>query len=118
MARRHKTMAETEKQWPTLFQFLAGWLHEDWPVFSGTPEGAIDDAIHETALEIRRTVAKEWRDWNRRYASVADPRRIVNDGFGVNVRFKRPIDAHKFMELVYEKLLDSIKDETQTWKNK
>ncbi len=115
MARRHKIRAETEKQWPALYQFLACWLHQDWPVFSGTPEAAIDDAIRETILERRRVVAKEWRAWNKRYASVADPRPIVNDGFGVNVFFKRPYEAHRFMELVYEKLIKSIEDETQHW---
>ena len=107
---------EAEERWPTLKNFLGCYLHQDWPVDDGSPEAAIDHAISDHSLEDRRLVAKEWRDWNGKVGSKTDPRRQVNDGFGVNLFFKKPQEARAFMNLVYDKLVSSIKADTETWK--
>lgn len=106
-----------EERWPTLYQFLAGYCHQDWSDFHGTPEGAIDAAIADYSLERQRTVLREWRDWNVAEGSHHDPRAAVNEGLGVNVMFYEPVDARDFMNMVYDKLIVSVRSETEAkWK--
>ena len=115
MNRRYQFRKEADKHWPALTSFLTCYLHQDWDLESATPEAAVDLAISDHHLESRQQVAREWRAWQRRYGTVADVRDIVIDGFGVNVWFKKPHEAGDFMQMVYEKLIASIKAETDTW---
>lgn len=108
---------EAEERWPTLLQFLAGYCHEDWDIFHGTPEGAVDAAITDYPLADRQQVLREWRDWNSTQGVEYDPRDAVNDGLGVNVLFKEPEAARKFMNTVYDKVIVSVRNETsKDWK--
>ena len=102
-----------EERWPTLYQFLAAYCHEDLRDFHGTPEGAVDAAVADYSLEMRQTVLREWRDWNIAEGSKNDPRLAVNDGLGVNVMFYQPVDARDFMNVVYNKLIVSVRSETE-----
>lgn len=116
MGLSHKLRREAEETWPNLKQFLESYLHQDFVIDDGTPEAAVDHAIAENSLERRKLVAKEWWDWNSRVGSKADPRRHVNDGLCVYVFFKKADDARHFMNMVYGKLIVSIRRETRGWK--
>jgi len=108
---------ETEERWPTLYQFLAGYLHQDWGIDHGSPAGAVDAAIVDYPLSRRQQLLREWRIWNGDKGAAFDPRLAVNEGLGVNVHFEEPADARQFMNMVYEKLIASVRSETsKDWK--
>ena len=108
---------EAEERWPTLYQLLAAYCHEDLGICHGSPEGAVDAAIADYPLGTRQTVLREWRDWNSNVGSKYDPRAAVNDGLGVNVFFEQPEDARVFMNMIYDKLITSVRRETgDGWK--
>jgi hypothetical protein len=108
---------EALERWPSLVQFLGGYLHQDWPEKSGAIERAIDVAIAGWDLEGRQLVLKEWRDWNNVRGCRTDIAASVNDGLGVEVHFATEVAARQFMNLVYDKLIVSVRSETEgTWK--
>jgi hypothetical protein len=107
----YRLRGETEERWPALYQFLACYCHDDWPVLHGALDRAIDAAIAGTHLEGRKQVAREWWDWNATGGVAKDLRTIVNRGFSVNQHFRQPIDAQRFMNMVYDKLILSIRAE-------
>ena len=77
---------------------------------------AVDDAIGDFSLKERKRVAQEWWDWNSRIGSRSDPRRPINEGLGVNVHFETPLAARQFMNLIYDKVIVSIRAEDKGWK--
>jgi hypothetical protein len=102
---------EAEERWPNLFQFLAGYLHQDWPELSGAPDKAVDQAIADWDLAGRQRVLTEWRDWNNARGCRADVAAHVNEGLGVEVYFASELAARQFMNMVYEKLVVSVRAE-------
>lgn len=116
MGKARKLRIEAEETWPNLQQFLECYLHQDFVLHDGTPESAVDHAVADASPERRKIIAKEWWDWNARIGSKTDPRRDVNEGLGVCVFFKKPEDARRFMNMVYDKLIVSIRSETKGWK--
>jgi hypothetical protein len=102
---------EAEERWPTLSRFLGSYLHEDWPIHSGTPEKAVDEAVSVADFELRRRLLKEWRDWNNVRGCQSDIAVSINDGLGVNVYFEDEVDARSFMNSVYEKLIVAVRAE-------
>lgn len=107
----YRLRGEAEERWPALYQFLACYCHEDWPELHGTLEGAIDAAIAGARLEGRKQVAREWWAWNANAGASEDLRAIVNRGLGVKRHFRQPIEARQFMDMVYDKLVLSIRAE-------
>ena len=103
---------ESEERWPTLRQVLCCNFDEDWDRLYGSPAGAVDAAIADYPLPVRQQALKEWRDWNADKGAQYDPRDAVNDGLGVNVLFNKPEEARQFMNLVYDKLIVSVRSET------
>ncbi|WP_397598428.1 hypothetical protein [Sphingorhabdus sp.] len=103
---------ESEERWPALRQVLCCCGPEDWDRLYSSPEGAVDAAIADYPLPVRQQALKEWCDWNTDKGIQYDPRDAVNDGLGVNVLFKKPEDARKFMNMVYDKLIVSVRSET------
>ncbi|GAB5481480.1 MAG: hypothetical protein Pars92KO_12370 [Parasphingorhabdus sp.] len=95
---------QAEKRWPNLYQFLGGYVHQNWDDFYSSPEEAIDHAISEFTSEMLSAVILEWSAWKQGIAKKTDPRKSLNDGFGVNVFFRFPNDARKFMKMIDEKL--------------
>jgi hypothetical protein len=73
----------------------------------------VDAAIGDYALANRQAVLREWRDWNVVEGSQFDPRAAINDGLGVNVMFYSPEDARKFINMVYDKIVVSVRAETK-----
>jgi hypothetical protein len=100
---------EAEARYPALTQFFGCYLHEDWPIFSGTPEKAVDDAIASYPVEIRKQVRRELADLLQRTPDDTQLRKVLNVGLGVNLHFKRTAKARAFALEVHEKLLQSIK---------
>lgn len=107
---------DAQERWPDLYQFLAGYLHQDWPEESGTPEAAVAIAIADHDLGQRQSVVRQWCDWNASEGSMFDPRAAVNDGLGVELAFAEPIEARAFMNEVYDMLIVSIRKEVKGWK--
>jgi hypothetical protein len=100
---------EAEERWPGLFQFLACYLHQDWTIEFSDPAQAIDAAISGSDIDAQIVLVREWGDWNASAGMNQDVRPSVNEGFGVEVHFERSIDARHFMNMVYDKLMVSIR---------
>jgi hypothetical protein len=109
MSRRDRLRSDTEVRYPLLGQFLGGYLHEDWSIFSGTPEKAVDQAIAEYPVPILQQVRREQAGLLQGCDDDARLRDILNEGLGVNVFFKQPREAREFAEDVERRLLQSIK---------
>ncbi len=106
-----------EERWPTLTNMLACFFNEDYNILYGSLDGAFAAAVKDAPLETRRTILREWRDWQTAEGMGDDLRSYVNDVFGVAVRFERLIDARNFMNRVYEQLIVSVRAETATHDN-
>lgn len=107
-----------EERWPTLYQFLASYYHEDRSYFYGSLEDTLEAAISDYPLDARQRVVKEWRDCNATVMTGDDIRSTLQDGFSVNVYFTKPIEGRNFWNTVYDKLIVSIRDEVgQRWKS-
>ncbi|MBX9797443.1 contact-dependent growth inhibition system immunity protein [Sphingomonas sp.] len=109
--KRYQLRTEIEQRWPTLYQFLAAYCHQEWPCFHESIGAAIDTAISHYTTEARQRVLKEWRNCNETLMSVDDVRFALNDGFGVCMMFRKPIDGRNFWNTVYDKLIVSVRDE-------
>jgi hypothetical protein len=106
-------MLEAEERWPNLCQFLGCHLHQDWRINGATPEQAVDSAVADWDLKGRQQVLREWRDWNDTRGWQTDVAASVNDGLGVEVRFATEVEARHFMNMIYEKLIVSVRAETE-----
>lgn len=114
---RREQRLEAGKRWPLLSNLFAGYLHENYRAFHGSPEGAIDAAISELPLDYRQAILKEWRDWNTRRGWQEDVHNFMWYGFGVYYTFDSAAEARQFMNMVYEKLITSVRAETEKrWK--
>jgi hypothetical protein len=107
---------KAEENWPDLRRFLESYLHEDWDRSDASPEAAIDRAIDDHPLEIRQTIVRQWWDWNNVESSQYDPRPAINDGLGVHIHFESPEAGRHFMNMVYDKLIVSIRKVVEHWK--
>ena len=118
MSRRSRELRlEANERWPNLCQFLGGHLHQDWPIHSGSPEKAVEHALAEWDLAGRRSVLVEWRDWNQIRGCRPDVTTSMNDELGVDVFFETDLEARQFMNMVYDKLITSVRAETsKDWK--
>jgi rhamnose utilization protein RhaD (predicted bifunctional aldolase and dehydrogenase) len=112
VSRNERTRAQTKELYPALCQFFGCYLHEDWPLDSGTPEKAVDQAIADYPLNYRQQVRRELNSFLERHEDDTRFRAILNEGLGVNVLFKKAAEARLFAQEVERRLLDSIKAET------
>ena len=103
--------------WPHLGGLL-GYFHEDFPEEYGSVEGALEQAATELPLDSRKAIVREWYDWQAKAGRTNDDlRRFVQEGFGVRVYFKKPIDARSFMNLVHDRMIQSVRrDLGADWK--
>ena len=116
MSRRRDLREEAEKRWPTLYQFLGGYLHEDWPEMYGSPEGALDKAIEEWPADLRVHIFRELKDWHTKARKQDDIRSLLDRHFSVCVFFRKPSDGDQFVTMVRDKLLVSLrKDMGMKW---
>lgn len=116
MSRKTRDMRlQAEERWPTLFQFLGCYCHEDAPEMRGSVLQGIDKGVADYSLERRKEVLVELRDWMGTVAAKDDIRDLLNDGMGVNEFFEQPIDARNFVNSVHDKLRVSIRREHPHW---
>jgi len=100
-----------DERWPNLSNILACFFNEDYDLLYGSLEGAFSAAAQDGNIEYRRSILKEWRDWNMGEGSVDDIRPFLKDAFSIAIRFKEPIDARNFMNKLYETIITTIKYE-------
>jgi CdiI immunity protein len=101
---------EARRRYWRLSQFLGSYLHEDWPIHYGTPEAAVDAAIAEYPVELRQVVRQQLNAVLVENEDDVALERLLDSGFGVNVRFKHASEARAFAEDVERRLLVSIKE--------
>ena len=111
MTRRGGAWAEAAARYPTLQQFLGCYLHQDWDLECATPQGAVDMAIAEYPITLRQQVRRELAALLGAVDDDTRLRRVLNDGLGVEVYFRKAAEARAFAEEVERKLLASIKAE-------
>jgi hypothetical protein len=110
VSRSGRVRAETEERFPALHQFLGCYLG-DWPADAATPLDAVDRAVAEYPVAQRRKVRRELAELLGSAGDDCGLRRVLNDGLGVNVHFRKPGEARAFAEAVERKLLQSIKSD-------
>jgi hypothetical protein len=98
-----------DERWPQLTNLMACYFNQDFDILYGSLQGAIDAATSEGAFEHRRTLLKEWRDWNVTEGVVDEVRPFLYQGFWIDVVFVSAIDARTFMNQIYDGLLLSVK---------
>jgi hypothetical protein len=106
--RRIRLRAECEARYPRLFQFFACYLHQDWPVFHGSVDGAIDDAIAENPRALLGQIRAELGALLAATPDDTRLRAVLNDGIGVNVSFRKATAARAFAESVEQRLLSAL----------
>lgn len=113
MSREQRLRLEMEALYPLLGRFLGGYLHEDWPIISGTPEKAVDDAIADYPVPLQQQVRRELVSLLQRCGDDSGLSRILNDGLGVYVHFSSAGEARAFAADIERKLLESIQSHFQ-----
>ena len=104
MSRKRITREMAQERYQDLWQFLRCYLHRDWPLFHGSPEGAVDDAIRESSRGRCQTAKTQFDEVVAAAQDDVDLRRILNDCFGVNVAFRKPREAREFAHMIQGKL--------------
>lgn len=105
-------MLEAETNWPNLCQFFGCAFHQDWRINGGTPQEAADTAVADWDLAARQQILREWRSWNDTRGWQTDVAASVNDGLGVELEFEDEAGARHFMNMIYDKLIVSVRAET------
>ena len=108
MSRKRINREMAEERYQDLWQFLGCYLHQDWPVFHGSPEGAVDDAIQESSRKRREAAKTQLDEVVAAAEDDVDLRRILNNCFGVNVWFRKPHEARVFARMIQDKLVASL----------
>ena len=99
MSGRHVQLGEEmQSRFERLWQFLGGYLHQDWPELHATPEGAVADAIADYPLEMLEEVHRQLQSVLAETPDDTRLRSVLNGGFGVNVYFHRPAEARAFAD--------------------
>ncbi len=110
---RREQRLEAAERWPLLSNLFGGYLHENYRILHGSPEGAIDAAIAEHPLEHRQALLKEWRDWSTRRGWKHDEHEFAWNGFRIYYSFETAPEARAFMNMLYDKLITSVRAETE-----
>jgi hypothetical protein len=111
--RRLERRRLAQERWPLLTNAMTCHFNQDYDLLYGSIDGALTAAGRAGSLEHRRSILKEWRDWNATEGATDDIRPLLDDGFGVDLLFKTPTDARDFMNRVYDELLSGVKAETR-----
>ena len=107
MSRGERVRTETEARYPALRQFFACTLHPDCLVDYATPEDALDAAIAEHPSSHRQLLHRELAALLSSTGDDTRLRRILNDGLGIVLSFRKAAEARAFARSVERKLLAS-----------
>jgi hypothetical protein len=110
MSRGERVRAEIEARYPLLRQFLFCHLHVDCLIDFDSPEQALDAALAETPPDLRQRLRRELAALLGSTEDDTRLRRLINDGFGVPLAFRKPAQAREFAEALERKLLAAPKD--------
>jgi hypothetical protein len=99
-----------ERRFWRLWQFLGGYFHEDRDLLYGTPEQALERAMAEYPVELRREVRHQLVAVMAETEGDETFECVLTDGLGVNIHLKHPSEARAFAEHVERRLLASIKE--------
>jgi hypothetical protein len=109
--RSREKLARAVERWPKLRNMLVCYFNQDFEILYGSLEGALSAAVRDGDLVYRRSILKEWRDWNESEGALEDIRPLLNVGFSVGVRFQKPIEARDFMNRIHDALIEVVRAE-------
>lgn len=109
--RSREKLALAVERWPKLRNMLVCYFNQDFEILYGSLDGALSAAVRDGDLAYRRSILKEWRDWNESEGALEDIRPLLNVGFSVGVRFQKPIEARDFMNRIHDALIEAVRAE-------
>jgi hypothetical protein len=102
---------DAEAHWPALLKFLG----EVQDLRGGEQELFTASAIEQTAcqwdLDGRKALVREWWSLNNERGWKEDIDALLNDGFGIDRDFASAGDSRRFMSMVYDALIISVRAE-------
>ena len=102
---------DAEARWPALLGFF-GALQD---LCSRAEEIAIASAIEQTGslwdLDSRKALVREWWSLNNQRGWKEDIDALLIEGFGIHHKFASAAEARRFMGIVYEGLIVSVRAE-------
>ena len=101
------------ERWPLLTNMMVCHFNEDFDLLHGSLGGAVAAAGADGSTDHRRSILREWREWNSTQGAVDDIRPLLEYGFRVAILFKTALEARQFMNRIYEELLVRVKAETK-----
>ena len=114
MSRRRRELGLlAEERWPLLTTMMICYFNEDFDLLYGSLGGAVAAAVADGSTDHRRSLLREWRDWNSSQGAVNDIRPFLDYGFHIAILFESAIEARHFMNRIYDELLVRVKAETQ-----
>ena len=108
MGRNHRDREPAYELYPALAQFFGFYLGEDWREHSVTPEMAVDNAIADFPVDVLQQARRELAALLDSCGEDSRLRDVLNDGLGVNVRFRIPAEARSFAVNAERRLLAAI----------
>jgi hypothetical protein len=116
MSKRRDLQRRAEERWPNLTNLLAVHFNQDFDVLYGSPEGAIAAAAQDVTLAYRKSILREWRDWQIEEGASDDLRSSL-ERMGVDLLFDKAADARLFMNILYDRLIEGVRAEVgKDWK--
>lgn len=98
---------DARQQWPALAAFLTATVHGD---DDRHVQDDIDNAIAASALNARKTLAREWWNWNATAGTISDVRFAI-EALDRNICFADAHDARAFMNDLYDRVIVSVRRE-------
>lgn len=105
---RERYRNDMDQRFHSLAQFFGCYLHPNWPDFHDTPQQAVENAISDYPIALRRQVRGELQAVLTEFKQDKELREILNWGLGVSVHFRKAEEARSFAEDVNRKLMQSI----------
>jgi len=99
---------DMDRRFHGLAQFFSCYLHQNWPDFHDTPQQAVENAISDYPIALRRQIRGELQAVLAEFKQDKELREVLNWGLGVSVHFNKAEEARSFAEDVNRTLMQSI----------
>jgi AcrR family transcriptional regulator len=110
MKRRHRLLRDkVQRRYERLYQFFAGYFHQDFVLVHGGVDEALAAAIADHPVEARQEVRRELQALMAEYPDPAGLADVLWAGLGVNFYSSERGWARSFVEQADRELLASIK---------